>query len=274
MSKRRTRMTLPVEGIKAATTKAFHFIKYYLAAAFLAVAFFTHFFLPHPEVGVRAAQVDRSEVEQQIATLKDEIIATADVPPAMRDKLQTLELQYTHLDDQYDEVAAESRLFGYPSRHKFMWSFGLGMIILALSMRISYLSFEIKEKYRRRSNLAMGLVGSVIGGYFFAWIFYPAPDLPYAAYMAIIVGLGVVISAMSYFLTRALYERRFQMLQLRGKLQSMLDFFVELKTVHYKNLLKLAVRKDLHDPEYQAAIKTNSKKFDERIYDKAEELVD
>lgn len=231
------------------TNKIFKFFKYYVATVLLAVAFFTHFFLPHPEYEYKKT---KDEVIKHQDNINDSRVKIIELAKQLNQDKITLSyfnaevemlVGYENTENQLLETASiqfekvreknKAKYFGFPSLHKFMWSFGLAIIVTVLSLRIMYYSHTIKEDNRRNANASLGLIGGLIGGYLFAWIFYPASDLPAKYYLALLVIIGAIASVLGFFLSKSGYANR---MVLKAKIRYLMDLMI-VKTTN-KDLVK------------------------------------
>lgn len=280
--------------IKEVIRNIFVFSKYHIATVIMAVAFFVHFFLPIKEIEIVKIQAEQSAVEECVEETTSMIVQLAgtDNPfiPEHKRYLQKQQNKLDRLNDIFWKADARHRIFGYPSRHKFLWSFGIGLMFCVASIKILVDSHSKKDKNKRWSSRTLGIMTGIVGGYFMAWIFYPREtiDLSYAAYMCLLVGMGVLASVMGLYLSKHYYYRRNLIERLQKKLSRALDFFVEMRNVHYKKLLVFALKRnkqynDLHNKilgediykEVQEDIlKEETEQFDKRIYEEAENIID
>lgn len=117
--------------------------------------------------------------------------------------------------------------------------------------------------------LVFGYLTAFTGFYFLAWSLNPYVEKDF--HPAFYYGAMIFISSV---LAYSLRYYRSALKGLMNKLDSALDFLVEIRNVHYKKLLKTAMKKDLYNETYQRELKKGTKEFEKRMYDKAEELVD
>ena len=225
--------------INATKTTVYKFFKFYIATVVLAVAFFTHFFFPHPEYDYKVASDRVSQHEDAISSANQNTVQLAkdlyfnkinfdDFKKGVSsnnqiesNETEKLEIALENFNTIRD--AKKEKYFGFTSYNKFMWTFGLGMIITILSLRIMYYSHTIEESNRRNANASLGLIGGLIGGYMFAWIFYPEPDLPYSTYMTLLVSIGAIASVLGYFLSKSGYANRYM---LKHKIRALMNLMV------------------------------------------------
>lgn len=261
---------------KVMINKSGEFLKYYLATALLAVAFFSHFFFPNPDPDVKAAKDAKIAIEESIELAKEEIVllsAKLNNPEIDRLNFEILEHERNlkKASSNYHTVKASNKVFGFRNIHKFLWSFGLGLIISILSLRIMYMSHFFNDFKRRRANSIMGLMGCTIGGYFFAWVFYPDNDLSYSVYMTLLVSIGVMASILGYYLSKTMYVERKKITEFKSRLVNRL-FSIRNDV---KGLAKVAIKNDLHNEAYQDAVKEKVDEIDNNIINTAaDELVD
>ena len=205
-----------------ATIKIVRFFKNYIATVLLSVVFYLHFFLPNPEPEVARINTLKYEAQESYINTHQEIndvanalyqnsITKTDFDYRMKILSNQLDSQKTILDSTKEEAiliksALKRKYFGYPSRHKLLWALGIGVIITLLSYRMLIRSHEIKESNKRTADAIMSFMGLSIGLYFFAWVFYPANDLPKTTYLMLIVAIGISGAVLGYFLTKSNYD--------------------------------------------------------------------
>ena len=202
--------------------KVIWFIKNYLAAIIAIVAFFIHFFLPIKEPEVVAAQMRKDAAYDLLLAQKDSLILLStnfrinrkgrdqyfEAFDILQGKISRSEADFSKLDKIYERVKAEHKVFGYSSRHKFMWSLGLGIIISLAAIRIFSYTPRLEDRDEQWSNSFFGIAIGTFGGYFFSWIFYPDEELPYGYYISIIVTLGLLASIGGFFATRYISRKQ------------------------------------------------------------------
>lgn len=215
--------------------KVLYFIKNYLVTVILAVAFFTHFFLPKRELDIVDIKSKINEVEKKISEGQHDLINSVSLLSdgdineqeliSRESKFQKEQRNLNiHLDQLNEKFSAldnyyKNRYFNYPSRRSLMWSLGLGIIISILSLRYMQKIFEINtlqketnqstDINKKWADTLESFIGAIIGGYFFAWILDPVDrlDLPYVWYITLTVLLGVVGAFLGYFYTKSRHNK-------------------------------------------------------------------
>lgn len=114
-----------------------------------------------------------------------------------------------------------------------------------------------------------GFLSAFTGFYFLSWSLNPYVEKDF--HPALYYGAMVFISAV---LAYSIRFYRSTVKRLSMKLDSVLGFFVEIRNVHYRRLLKTAMKNDLYDQAYQEELKKGTKDFEKRIYDKADEIME
>ena len=163
-------------------------------------------------------------------------------------------------------------LFGYKYLSRFLWAFGneVFAFVIGTLLWVSTVLMVKKSSYR----LPFRLIGFLTMGtaiYFSVWIFYDGNKFTKTVEVvgAIVFSL---ISATVFTIFLKVLTREIRNVQ---ELKSdFLDFLVEVRNINFKELLKVAMKKDLYDTTYQEELKEATKKFEDRLYDKAEEIVE
>lgn len=196
-----------------------------MVTVLLAVAFFTHFFLPRTEPEIALVKEKRSEVSDKIDAAKDEILKGSlsfvaggldqnkfdDLVTSNNAMILELEKEHESLLNEFERLDSHYKAiyFNYPNRRSLMWSLGLGIIISVLSVRLMQKSHETKDENRKNADMVESFMGGIIGAYFFAWILDPVDrlDLPYAWYITLTVLLGVLGATLGFFITKVRHNK-------------------------------------------------------------------
>ncbi len=210
-------MAHPVQETKTGTEgdKIFRNLLYYLATVLVAVVFLSHIYLPAREPAVKVASDKISENYKSIEFHKDSIVGLASLfsigkinkntfnKKVVEHKMKIDEFQslIEPLQQSYNEIQENHRVFGFPSRHKFVWNFGIGLIISVLALEILF-SINDTTGARKKAKTAFGITAGAIGGYFLTWIFFPQDDLPYWSYIYIMLTIGLFASITAYYLIK------------------------------------------------------------------------
>jgi len=246
--KQQEKTAYQVQGTKIAMiTRFWFFFKNNLATAILAVVFYTHFFLPHPEKDIQVAQKQRSNLQYKIDKAKDSINVLAVL--AANNKIDnerfsfevlhqehiittiTIKKQKADRDYAFLRNAKKAKYFGYPSLHKFLWCFVIGLIITMISYSNLTKSYTIKEANKKKAEVIKSFMGLSMGGYFFAWVFYPANDLPKTTYIAIMLGMGVVAAMALFYISKIRHKSKQDLKDQNEALEGLVKGFVEVNKV-------------------------------------------
>lgn len=248
----------------------------------VAVVWSIHLFLPftEPEVSESQDQLNLvrdhiSEGETQLIQLsKDFRSGTISLDQfkegsrGIESELEKLRAQETAKSELHQVIRENARISGFPSWHKFIYNFGIALILCALYYElIKGLPYH-KGPKRIEKNFKAIAYGSIVG-FFLAWIFFPENDLRPWMYKVVLWILGLSISVAAFYVSKN-HENRLAKMR-----ESFLDFMVEMRNTYYKKLLKHAIRPTLFDEagdEVRKEIQKETKEFEERLRDKAEEI--
>ncbi len=172
---------------------------------------------------------------------------------------------YAHIPfNTYDSPG----IFGFTYMSGFFFSIGFPIFLVVLAGIIRFSSTYMPDSMKKLFRI-FALLTAFTGFYFLSWSLNPLIEKDYHPlfYYGSMLAISVVLSySMKY------YRTAFEIL--KSKKDTFLDFLVEIKNNHYKKMLKRAIRADLYNETYQEEVKKDSKNFDERIRDKAEDLYD
>ena len=206
---------------------------YFIATVFVAVAYFAHIFLPSTEPEVKEARNKIYAVEDKIASLNSELLdlsenlanESIDVSVFRQEykrisfEISELESKEASLSDQYQTIRANAKVFGYPSRHKFIWNFGIGLLITAFAFELMISSIDYVGEKRQAKKFA-SLTAGTAAGYYMAWVFYPDNDLPLIVYFSVLFVIGLLSSFTAYWI---LQIRRSALMALKDKVQYLMQ---------------------------------------------------
>ncbi|PCE64940.1 hypothetical protein [Sediminicola luteus] len=166
----------------------------------------------------------------------------------------------------------EGDFFGFKWLSIFLYNFGVEVTTVGLGA-LFWVSTMYHPKGSHSRFLFRGVsVGVMAVGFFFmGWIF---TDTLYFSqvlevFMAIIISINATFFSVMLlnYLTRDI--RNIKELKVRW-----LSFLVEIRNEHYKPLLKRIMRGDLYSEAMAEELKKDVKKFDERLRDEAENIVE
>lgn len=190
----------------------------------VAVTFLLHIFLKHPSSSLDGIRELRSDNYSSIETIKDSIVnnaytASKEEILTLQNQLKEYRLEEERLDKIYSDKRAKASISGFPSLHKFTWHFGIGLVILSLSIYLLTTVNLFDEERKKAANFA-SMIAITISGYYMAWIFFPYDDLPYNIYMSLLVGIGVLSAILAYWVSKVNFLTV-------SKLKSMIRFVMD-----------------------------------------------
>jgi len=184
-----------------------------MATVFVAVAFFAHIFLPATEPEVRTARAKINSVEEEIAEnnlsllkisrdLHEKSISVSEFNKSyesVRTQILLLNDKLPQLKDEYKKIKEEAKIFGYPSRHKFIWNFGIGLLLFELALELMLTSMDYEGEIKQAKKFGALTVGTT-AGYYMAWVFFPDNDFELPVYFTLIFVIGLLSSFTAYWL--------------------------------------------------------------------------
>lgn len=272
-------MGVLARAIKAVTASAIKKPFAFITTVLVAVVWSIHLFLPFTEPEVSNALQELNDTRDQITENRKQISDNATDflagtftfnefehnVKSLRGEIDLLNEKESVQKANYQEIAAAAKISGFPSRHKFIYNFGIGLLLLALYVELLKSIKNYRGLKKTEKKYKAVAYGSIVG-FFFAWIFYPDNDLHPTAYKVVLTVLGISISI------AALYVAMNHENKIKKLITRFIDFLAEVRNVHFKGLLKTAMEKDLYDETYQEALRSKTKTFQKRVYDEAKEI--
>lgn len=226
----------------------------------------------------------KSELESSVTALDKGIVS-------LRSQYDNGTIAAKEYFDQYDELVAQravqkaenkvllkekvdsERVFGWLTTRIFLVGFGIRLPYLLFSIIISLLIARIhtRDDNLLRTFFFLQMSCYAIAAYELVWVFWNFQDYPLETYRIAIVFLCIVVGFLCAYAFKYYESNVFKIIKLKG---SFLNFIVEIRNKHYKPMLKKAMIQGLYDEVYQEEIKQETKEFEERLRDKAEELID
>ena len=140
----------------------FKIIVFCTVTVVVAVTYLLHIFLPHPTLEVANARKQRDKVRNHIEHLKDSlnILAVQDnyAPIIGREiwyEILDLETVEKHRHEEYLELREQASISGFHSPHKFLWHFGVGLVITALALDMLRTLVYLRELIGRQGHLVL-----------------------------------------------------------------------------------------------------------------------
>lgn len=173
------------------------------------------------------------------------------------------------------ELKEKYLFLGFTNKRRFLFAVGLPISLFVASLFILMASKKISEKKIRIGFTIAGSLFEFTSLYFIVWTVWAyktGADYPRYVYYLTIILVSVFTTIASRFLINGWMEEMANIKRIFK--EDIVEFFVEIKEKHYMRQLKRAISKDLYDKEYQEQVSRDSKEFDKRLYDKAEEIWD
>jgi tryptophan-rich sensory protein len=193
--------------------------------------------LPAQEPSLARAKTNIRENDQRILDLKDSVIAVSNrfISGQINEQeyksshqtftadLRNSKLKSEFLENQYSKTREEVDILGFPSRHKFMWNFGIGLLVLFVAIDFSML-LKLVDRPNKKHKTNRARTYFVAAGYYMAWVFFPYDDLPLPVYFAVLVLIGLFSGLSAHYLFSKTYKSRGQLL---SALSSYINFTLE-----------------------------------------------
>jgi len=278
MSKQATKTKNRTEGITK--NRAVLFIGIFLGALIILVAPLSHIGLSNKNEAVEKYKAELNqpieELQEQLTALRsdyDNGIISAEGYIVGSDKINNT---ITTLKDNNKNLIKtkvdEARVFGWTTTRKFIIGFGIRLPFLIFSIIISMLIARNKSRDRNLKKAFFLLQTScyAISFYVIIWCFWYVQDYPLEVYWYAMLAFCVLAGAFTTYAFRYYESNLIKIVKLKG---SFLNFIVEIRNNYYKPMLRKAMIQGLYDEVYQEEIKKETKEFDNRLRDKAEELI-
>ncbi len=166
----------------------------------------------------------------------------------------------------------EARVFGWTTTRKFIIGFGVRLPFLIFSIIISILIARerTRDKNLKKAFFLLQTSCYTISFYVIIWCFWYVQDYPLEVYWYAMLVFCILAGAFTTYSFRYYESNLIKIVKLKG---AFLNFIVEIRNKHYKPMLRKAMIQGLYDEVYQEEIKQETKEFDNRLRDKAEELI-
>ncbi|WP_456867545.1 hypothetical protein [Galbibacter sp. BG1] len=229
-----TKKTCQVQATKASKL---HTFLYALAAVLISAAFFSHYFLPNSNSKIDAAyspyitslnKIDSLQGEILRITKNNNIVSYSGLIKDLHKEIEIETAKNEILKSNYAEANQNSRIFGYTTWQKFMWSFGIGIIIFVLAIEILISARLPQSKHYKKYKTFLGLTAGTIGGYFIAWVFIPSSDLPTPWYIIIMLTIGILSTIFAYYLSKLTTNYTQRIKQLKGNIAKLISLNVNI----------------------------------------------
>lgn len=242
-------------------------IVFCMVTVLVAVTFLLHIYLPHPTREVARAQMERDKVRNEIEVLRENMVKISiQNNPEVAKELSNLKAREEERHIEFLRIRDEGSIFGFHSPHKFVYHFGLGMVLLVLALDMLRTLTYFKGIHRKARTFG-AFTALTIAGYQMAWIFYVNDDLPKNVYLHILLAIGVLSGITGVFVAKV-KRRNIQRLKYH-----ILVILTELKTVHIKQIFKIAIKGNPHNEVYQQALRKSSKELSSKMQDDADKIL-
>lgn len=252
-----------------------------MGAIMLFIAPLVHIYFPkkNPVVEDYRAEIEVSvaELENDIITARSEYDKGIITAKEYLNKYDNLSIKKEQTEAKNQSLLTEKveseRVFGWKTIRIFLVAFGIRLPYLLFSIIISILIARIRTRDKNLSRTFFFLQTSCysIAAYELVWVFWDSQDYPLDTYRFAIIALCVLVGFLCTFAFKYYESNVYKIIKLKG---SFLNFIVEIRNKHYKPMLRKAMIQGLYDEVYQEEIKKETKEFDNRLREKAEELID
>lgn len=221
-------------GKKLATTIKKSF--FYMVTVFVAVAYFIHIFLPFSEPEVKQARGLINEVEDKLTLNQSNLLEIGNSLSNKEIDLNTFRSKHKELTKEafalreqkavlkaeYKTIRNNAKVFGFPSRHKFWWNFGIGLLITFLAVELMISARDYSGETRQAKKFGALTVGTA-AGYYMAWVFFPEVDFSTNIYFAMLFVTGVLSSITAFWIINANYPT---IQKLKNKITYLVDILI------------------------------------------------
>jgi hypothetical protein len=187
-----------------------------LVAVIVSATFLSSIFFPVTPSSLDGIKSERKLKSNAIENYKDSVLAKDT-------RLALLTSSYDATNDLYKVKRKSEFVFGFPSLHKFLWNFGTGLIILALSVYLLLTVNMYKGDKKKAANVA-SMMFITVSGFYMAWIFFPENDLPLRAYFTVLFVIGILSATTAYFINKINY---LTIANLKSKIRMVMDKLLE-----------------------------------------------
>lgn len=268
-------MSKQAEKTKNQTTKTLTLNRALVVAICIIIGAITVVVVPlvHIEMPVETSEVKeyRISLEAENEKLLNDQNSTKDDVEALKKENDTKLKSF--IDDQ--------RIFGWKSPRKFWIAFGIRLPYLIFAITFTLLVFLLrfflkKNGIKISKNLSKSLRSSQVlfyaaAIYHVGWVFWALDqDYPPKTYWYYYILCSLIVA---YLVTHSFkwYKGKLQLMQ--EKIDRMLLFLLEIRDVHYKEVLRKAIKKDLYNETYQEELKKDTNDFKNRLHEEAKEFV-
>ncbi len=222
------------------------------------------------EAGEQQVLSDITALRSSYSNGKLTAVSYVEALHSLQDRLNYLS---TRNKDLLARKVDSERIFDWKTTRVFLVGLGIRLPYLFFSILVSLLLFKlnIKDKNLNRVSFFLQISCFTISFYEIIWVFWNAQDYPLETYRVAILVACTLPALICFYALRHLFEKRRNYYR---KLDGMIDFLIEIRNKDFKSLLKTAVKNDARNLEYQKELRKTSKEFEDKIYDKALEIMD
>ncbi len=171
-----------------------------LVAVLVPATFLLSVFFPATPSNLTEIKSERKAKSKLIENYKDSVLAKDA-------NLISLIQDYEETNSVYKEKKKSEYISGFPSMHKFLWNFGIGLIILTLSIYLLATINSYNGIKKKAANVS-AMLFMTASGFYMAWIFFPEDDLPIKAYFTCLFAIGILSAITSYWMTKIRWQSR------------------------------------------------------------------
>lgn len=253
-----------------------------MGAIILLVAPLVHMALPksNANVDLYEAQLEQhlKPLELQLERLTQEY-ATSDRPAkeyiAKYDQVASTIKSIKSKNDKLITLKTDaSRYWGWKTKRTFWIGFGvrLPLLIMAIIISILIANRQSTEKNRDKALFILQTACYAIALYEVVWCFWYAQDYPLSTYWYALLIFTLLAGA---FITYQFRYYRSVMGLLHKVKADFIDFLVEFRNSYYQPLLvRILKTSNYRDEKSQQELKEDTQKLENRLHEKAIELID
>lgn len=238
----------------------------------------TLLYIEFPNNNTNTLGSSKNQISKAITILNNEIVMLVSLYD--KDKLSAGEYL-----KQFDDLIARKKIllfeneikensegfFGRRSARFFLVGFAIRLPYLLFSIIISLLIVRIRtnDKNLFRTFFVVQISCYSIALYELVSVFWNFQDYSIETYRVAVIIMSLFIGFLCSHAFKSYESNVSQNEQLKS---SFLNFIVEIRNKHYEPILRKAMIQGLYDGEYQKEIELETKAFEKRLRDKAEEL--
>ncbi len=125
---------------------------------------------------------------------------------------------------RYEAALDNEKIFGFRNIKIFFGHLGTPSVIVSLAIYLLFLFFREDDLFFKKVTLSFSIVGLITGFFYISWVFYPSPDVPKWAYIALLFIFSILGTFLSYIITN--YYYKLSKIDLIKKTQDLISYIV------------------------------------------------